>query len=86
MYLNNRLALLVDDCEGEVLHVRLHLRIGELASDQALRIEDCVGRVHGDLVLRRVTDETLGVGEGDERRGCAVALVVGNDFNAVIAD
>jgi len=41
-------------------------------------------RVHGDLVLSSVTDQTLGVGERDVRRGSATTLVVGNDFNATI--
>ena len=41
-------------------------------------------RVHRDLVLRRVTDETLRVGEGDVGRGRAVTLVVGNDLDTVI--
>ena len=56
--LNNRLATLVNDLEGEVLHVSLNLSIGELASNKALGVEDCVDRVHSDLVLRGVTDET----------------------------
>lgn len=84
--LDDRLASLLDDLEGEVLHVGLNLSIGELASDKTLSIEDCVDRVHGDLVLRRVTDEALCVGEGNERGCCAVTLVIGNDFNAVIAE
>jgi mRNA-degrading endonuclease toxin of MazEF toxin-antitoxin module len=82
--LDDRLAALVDDGEGEVLHVGLHLSVGELATNQSLGVEDGVDGVHGDLVLRRVTDETLGVCEGDERRRCAVALVVGDDLNAVV--
>ena len=40
--------------------------------------------VHGDLVLRSVTDETLIVGEGDIGGCCSVTLVVGDDFNSVI--
>ena len=38
----------------------------ELASDQTLGVEDGVVGVHGDLVLGGVTNETLGVGEGDK--------------------
>lgn len=51
------------DLEGEVLDVGLDLRIIELATDEALRVEDGVDGVHRDLDLRG--DETLGVGEGD---------------------
>ena len=40
-----------------------------------------VGRVHGDLVLRGIADQTLSVVEGDVRRGGAVTLVVGNDLD-----
>jgi len=69
-----------------VLHVGLDLSISELAADEALCVEDCVGGVHGDLVLRRVSDEALGVGEGDERGCCAVTLVVGDDLNAVVPE
>jgi hypothetical protein len=67
-----------------VLHVGLDLSIVELAADEALGVEDGVVRVHGDLVLGRVTDQTLGVGEGNERGSGAVTLVVGNDLDAVI--
>ena len=80
------LAGLVDDLERKVLHISLDLRVGELAADQALGVEDCVGWVHGDLVLGGITDETLGVGEGNERGGCAVTLVVGDNLNAVISE
>jgi hypothetical protein len=76
--LDDGLAGLVDDLEGEVLHIGLYLSIGEL--------EDCVDRIHGDLVLRGVTNEALCVGEGNERGCCAVTLIVGNDFDAVIAE
>ena len=60
------LTTLVDDLEGEVLHVGLDLRIGELATDQSLGVEDSVLGVHGDLVLGGITNQTLGVGESDE--------------------
>ncbi|KAH5051894.1 hypothetical protein HBI73_235940 [Parastagonospora nodorum] len=71
---------------GEVLHVGLNLSIGKLAADEALCVEYCVGGVHGDLVLRRVSDETLGVGESNERGGCAVTLVIGDNLNAVVSE
>ena len=82
--LDDGLASLVNDLEGEVLHVSLNLSIGELAADEALGVEDCVDRVHGDLVLRGVTNEALCVGEGNERRCRPVTLVVCDNLNAVI--
>lgn len=84
--LHDGLALLLNDLEGKVLHVSLHLSVVELASNQSLGIEDCVGRVHGDLVLCGISDQTLGVGEGHERGSSSVALVVGNNFDAVISE
>jgi len=84
--LDDGLGGLVDDLEGEVLGISLDLRVGELAADQTLRVEDCVVRVHGDLVLGSITDETLGVGEGNERGGGSVTLVVGNNFDTVITE
>lgn len=41
-------------------------------------------RVHGDLVLCSVADQTLVIGEGDIRRSCAVSLVVGDDLNTIV--
>jgi len=46
--------------------------------------EDGVDGVHGDLVLGSITDQSLSVGEGDVRGRCAVALVVGDDLDAVV--
>jgi len=46
--------------------------------------ENGVDGVHGDLVLSRITDETLGISEADVRRRRSVPLVVGDDFNSVM--
>ena len=69
--LDHRLSSTVKDSEGEMLHVRLNLRVGELATNKSLRIEDSVPRVHRDLVLRSVTDETLILGGCDIGVCCA---------------
>lgn len=43
-----------------------------------LDVEDGVGRVHGSLVLGRLTDETLLGSEGDERGSGEATLLVGD--------
>ena len=83
--LDDRLAVLVDDLEGEVLHVGLNLGVGELAANQTLGVEDRVLGVHSDLVLGRITDQTLSVSEGNERGRRPVTLVVGDDLDAPAA-
>jgi hypothetical protein len=64
--LDDGLTTLVIDLEGDVLHIGLDLRMGELATDQPLGVDDGVLGVHGDLVLGGITNQTLGVGETDE--------------------
>jgi hypothetical protein len=84
--LNDGLASLVNDLEGEVLHVGLNFRISEFPADQSLGVEDSILRVHRDLILGGITNETLSVGKGDKGWGGSVALVVGNNLNSVISE
>ncbi len=50
-----------------------------------LDIEDSVGRVHGGLVLCSLADQPLLGGEGDERWGGEVSLLVRN-CNRLVGD
>ena len=43
-----------------------------------------VDGVHGDLVLSGIFDESFGIDEGDIKGCGTVALIVGDDFNAVV--
>jgi hypothetical protein len=56
----------------------------ENTTHQTLRVKDGVGRVHGRLRLGGVTNEALGLGEGDVGGSGAVALIVRDDFDAVV--
>ena len=40
--------------------------------------------VHGNLILCGITNETLIVGKRDVRRGCAISLIVGDDFDTIV--
>ncbi len=82
---NDWLARLLDDLERKMLHIGLNLCISEFPTDQTLGIENGVDWVHSNLVLCRITDQTLSVGESNERWSRSVALVVGNDLDAVIS-
>ena len=53
-------------------------------TNQTLCVEDSVGRVHGRLGLCGVTNEALGFSEGNVGRCGSIALIVCDDFDAVI--
>jgi hypothetical protein len=59
------LATLVDDFERPVLHVCLNFRIGESSTDETFGVEDSIVRIHGDLILCGIADETLRICECD---------------------
>ena len=84
--LDVRLSILLDDLERPVFHIGLNFSIGITTSDQTLGVEDSVVRVHGNLVTSSITNQTLGVCEGNERRSGTVTLVIGNDFDTVITE
>ena len=51
------------------------------SSDQTLGVEDSVGGVDGDLVLGRVSNQPLGISEGDIGGGGALTLIIRDDLN-----
>jgi hypothetical protein len=75
------LGVVVNDLEGPGLDVLLDGGVIEAATDQTLGVEDGVDGVHGSIVLGGLTDQTLLVGEGNERRGGERTLLVGNDLD-----
>lgn len=56
---------------------------GAVFEGDLLDIEDSVDGVHGSLVLCGLTNQTLGISEGDERRGGEGTLLVGDDLDIV---
>mmetsp|Transcript_28988 Transcript_28988/g.81655 ORF Transcript_28988/g.81655 Transcript_28988/m.81655 type:complete len:550 (-) Transcript_28988:41-1690(-) len=78
------LAPVVNNVVRDKLLVTLHLLVVEVAADEALDIVNGTCRVGRGLVLGSISDQTLVAGEGNVRRGDAVALVVGNDLNTPV--
>ena len=58
--------------------------VAELATDKTLRVKDGVRCVCGGLVFGGVADQPLRVVECNVRWRGAVALVIGDDFDAVV--
>lgn len=75
---------LLDNLEGPVLHIGLDVLVVEATADEALGIKDGVRGVHGDLVFGCVSDEALSVCEGNIGGCGAVALVISDNFDAVV--
>lgn len=48
--------------------------------------EDGVARIHGNLVFRRIADQSLGICEGYVTRCCPVALIIGDDLNLPVLE
>ena len=83
--LDRRLASTVNDSDGEMLHVRLNLGVGKLATNKSFCVEDSVPRVHYDLVLCGVTNETLFLGGCDIGGCCAgVARILREGFPTLV--
>ena len=59
-----------DRHDSPVRHIRLDLRVAELATDEPLEREHGVGRVNDRLPLRGETDETLAMLRERDNRGC----------------
>mmetsp|Transcript_18981 Transcript_18981/g.40214 ORF Transcript_18981/g.40214 Transcript_18981/m.40214 type:complete len:233 (-) Transcript_18981:155-853(-) len=82
--LDDRLAVDIDNVERPQLHVVLHGGVRKTAADETLGVVHSVGRVERGLVLGRIADQALVVGEGDVRRCHTVTLVVGDDLHPTI--
>lgn len=76
-----RLAVLLDDLEGEVLDILLNVALAVLPADETLDVEDGAARVGGELVLCGVTDEALLIVPCDPRRCNTVTLVVDENLD-----
>ena len=70
--------------ERPVSHVLLDDGVSELSSDESLGIEDSIVGIFGYLVLGGISNEPLGLCEGNIGWGGPVSLIVGDDLNSVI--
>ena len=73
-----------DDRERPMLHIALDAGIAELPPNEPLGIEDGIMGVHRGLGLGGIADQAFGFREGDVGGGGAVALIVGDDLDAVV--
>jgi hypothetical protein len=64
------------------LSLRLsHLNIVEASAYEPLDVVQRVFWVFVDLVFSRLTNQSLGIREGDPRRCCSLTEVIRDDFN-----
>ena len=86
-YLNFNIGLVpsVDDFKRPELDVLLHGRVIKLSTNQTLDIKHSVLRVCRQLILSRVTDETLTIrGESYVGRGDSITLIICYDFYTTV--
>ncbi len=88
MHLDPSVAIAaIDDGVGDKVLVLLDFRVGGATADQALYGEDGVGGVGHRLALCRLADQTLAVGEGNDRgRGTRAFRILDNLGLAAVHD
>ena len=81
LHLDDRLVVLRRHLEWPVLHVALHFWVVDLATNEALRVEDGILGIGVECILRRITDQPFLVREADPRWCYPVTLVVGDNLH-----
>ena len=64
----------INHFEVPMLHVPLNSFVIEISTYQTLDVKYSVVGVYGPLVFSGITDQTLGVGEGNARWSCMATL------------
>ena len=77
-------SVLANDLERPMLDILLNSGVIKLATNKTLGVEDSVVRIHGRLILRSITDQSLGLSECHPRRSRTVALIICDDLNTFI--
>ncbi len=72
------------DLEGPQFDVTLYSLVRELATDEALGVEDSVGGVSGSLIFSSITDEALLFSESNIGWGSVETLIISDDFNFIV--
>jgi len=67
-----------------MLHILLNNWIIEFPSDQSLGIKHSIVWILSNLVLSRVSNQSLAFREGNIRRSSSVSLIIGDDFHSVV--
>ena len=72
------------DFERPELHIALYTLILIFSSDKSLGIKDGVGRVSRGLVFSRISDQSIGLVEGNIGGSGVESLLVGNNLEAML--